>query len=154
MSIKYLDADTKTTTEVIHFPSTLTLANLQEWADTAVPHLDDSVGTKIVEVRVGMVLSPSTWDLKASPVAGYSTSRGGLLSFICADGSPYSVFVPGVLNTFTSGGELSVTGTLDNFRDDLLDGVFDDPTQVIASARNGSELDTFRRGKITDRDKL
>lgn len=154
VSIKYRDSTGKTTTEVLHFPVARTLAEIQGWADVAIEALDDSIGVLIESVTVQSVLDPSAWSLKATPTAGYKISHGGLLSFAAADDTPYSVFLPGVLDTFTDGGSVSVTGTLDTFRDAMVDGVTVEAQLVKVSARTGSELDTFRRSKLADRDKL
>jgi hypothetical protein len=154
MSIKYRDAETKTTTEVLHFPVARTLAQLQSWATTAIAALDDSIGLVIESVTVQMVLDVSGMSLKETPVNGYTTSRGGLLSFSAADDTPYSVFIPGLLASFTDGGGVSIGGTLDTFRDALIDGIDVSGTVIKVSARTGSELETFRRSKLTDRDKL
>lgn len=154
VSFKFRDITLAETTEVVHFPTAITAAEIDAWVDAAVEDLDDAISAQILSVKINIDKDLSGATLKATPAAGSRISSGVALSFETADGAPYLVFVPSVADSFLTGGTVSMTGALDAFKDDLLTGVFVDPTQVIASDRSDSLLESFRGAKKADRDKL
>lgn len=154
VSFKFLDATGSDTTEVIHFPSTVTPAQIVGWVDTAIEHLDDAIGAQITQVKINVDYDLTGTTVKASPTAGSRISAGGLLTFTTTEGVPYSVFVPALLDAHMVAGNLVVAGALEDYSDALVDGIDVGGTVIVASDRGDNELEVFLRGKLADRDKL
>lgn len=155
VSIKFQDAAGTVTSEAILFPDTFTLANIQAWLTSALPDFDTASGAEIIGVGITLSFDYSGLGLKATPAAGSRVSTGALLGFRATDGSPDTIFLPSLVDSLVSGGNVSVSGAIANIRDKAaLVGVDDAGTPVYLGNRVSSPYNEFRYVKLRDRDKI
>jgi len=154
VSLKFRDATSSETTEVLHIPASFTPAQVIGWVDSAIEDLDDSIGAQIISIKMNLEYDLANMTLKAAPTAGSRISSGGVMTFETVDGAPYNVYIPALLDAHMVAKQLVVAGALAAFRTKMVDGVDVGGTQVIPSDRYDNTLTSFLRGKLGDRDKL
>jgi hypothetical protein len=86
----------------------LTVANIQAFSDTLVPHLDLVTGGQIVSASVALAIDlPGTE--KQAPLADHAVQKGALFGYN-ATGTVYrwSQFIPAIRETLVTGGAIDV----------------------------------------------
>lgn len=108
LSVRVLDDDGTPGNVNIFLPSTLTLANIQTFADTFIVKLDAVTGCKIDSASVALALT-LPGGLKAGAVAGTPVQWGANFSFDAAD-TPYrwTLHIPGVDQGIVVGDSIDV----------------------------------------------
>lgn len=153
VSIRYNDSDGTPASEVIQFANNHTLAQITGWLDAVVPNIDSVIDPQITEVVIALQYTLPV-GIKTEPAAGRPVSRGGLLGYRSTGGAPVAVYLPGLLDSFIVGGNISLSGDLLTLSNQFEDGVDVAGTVIRMVDRSNSPVTTFRRAKISDRKKV
>ncbi len=111
LSVQILDALGVVTTHTLFIdaPSTVTIANLQTFANDYLPLLDGITSGMIVGVKVDVPLNVVA-GLKSAPVAASEVERNGLFNFGLS-GSKYKngILVPSISESLLVNGKIDLT---------------------------------------------
>lgn len=111
LSVPVIDDAGKIKRVPVHFPATVTLAQIQAYSDTFAVAIDDVVGGILSAPTVTFQLTlPGGLDVAVT--ADHFNRQGALLNFGAANTNySHSVYVPSWLDTGIAAGEITVAGS-------------------------------------------
>lgn len=148
LSIPVIDDAGKIKRIPIHFPATVTLAQVQAYSDAFLAAADDVLGGIFSAPSVQFELTlPGGLDV--APVADHFNRQGALLGFGAANTNyAHSIYLPSFLDALIASGQISTGDALFVAVRDLL--VTGDGT-ITPSDKNGNDLDTFQTAVLSFR---
>lgn len=143
LSVRIQDKAGDSKSMALYFPSTVTMAEIQGFADLFIPDLDDAIDGKILSAAVQMSIDLPA-GLKATAADGNTVHEGALLRYDAANTDyTWSVFVPSWANANFAGNTVDTTAEMLAVSGRLVLGV----TNAMPSDKFANDLLTYSGGE-------